>query len=211
MARHAALAAEIDHNLKNLEDQRVCDYRPAFLTAPGRPARVVIRGWVSGFWRAMALDPEGWGTLAEDERTRAVIIPFVGFLDPEKTKHSNRPTISMRALTKASPIFREPSSFCIKLPSYGQPENLKPSPPSPAARSDGTIRAPVDQVKNTSAAVPKAEPATAKSVGKALGLPCNYSIEVAQTRRQFRVPSHLRVAALSPLHPIKRPPHRLLP
>jgi uncharacterized protein len=79
--RYNTLIAEIDRSLKRLEDERVCDYRPAFLTPGDKPAREAVREWVGGFWRAMALAPKGWSALAADERLQGVIAPFVGFLD----------------------------------------------------------------------------------------------------------------------------------
>jgi uncharacterized protein len=81
MAHYNALGTEIDRSLKRLEDERVCDYRPAFLTMGGESARDAVREWIGGFWKAMALVPEGWSAMAEDERTQVLISPFVGFLD----------------------------------------------------------------------------------------------------------------------------------
>ncbi len=81
MTRYNRLIAEIDRGLKRLEDERVCDYGPAFLPTANKPGRAAVREWVGGFWQAMALDPAGWSALVEDERTRAVISPFVGFID----------------------------------------------------------------------------------------------------------------------------------
>ena len=40
-----------------------------------------VRTWVRGFWKAMALAPETWSALVEDERTQILIQPFVGFFD----------------------------------------------------------------------------------------------------------------------------------
>lgn len=76
-----ALRAGIERSLRRLEAERVCDYRPAFLPEAGKPSRDAVEAWVGGFWKAMALDPAGWGALAEDERTRVIIEPFVGFID----------------------------------------------------------------------------------------------------------------------------------
>jgi uncharacterized protein len=81
MARYSSLIAEIDRSLGRLEDERVCDYRPAFLTTAGQSKRDAVREWISGFWKAMALAPEGWSALAADERLQSVIGPFVGFPD----------------------------------------------------------------------------------------------------------------------------------
>ncbi|TWB08502.1 uncharacterized protein FBZ89_1574 [Nitrospirillum amazonense] len=81
MTRYNSLLAEIDSGLERLEAERVCDYRPAFLDAGEKPDRQAIRDWVSGFWRAMALAPEGWTAFAGDERLQPVITPFIGFID----------------------------------------------------------------------------------------------------------------------------------
>lgn len=75
------LGATIDRSLRRLEVDRVCDYRPAFQPAEGKPSRDAIRTWVGGFWRAMALAPADWHALAADERTQVIIAPFVGFID----------------------------------------------------------------------------------------------------------------------------------
>jgi len=164
MAHYNALGTEIDRSLKRLEDERVCDYRPAFLTMGGEPARDAVREWIGGFWKAMALAPEGWSAMAEDERTQVLISPFVGFLDLEKTKRSNLPRTSTSASTRVSSRSRVPSSSCTRSPSSAQRERLK-YPHQPAApRSGETIHAPADQAKNTSTAAAKAEPSSTKPV-----------------------------------------------
>ncbi|TWB33307.1 YecA family protein [Nitrospirillum viridazoti] len=81
MTRYNSLLSEIDAGLERLEAEQVCDYRPAFLDAGEKPTHQAVREWVSGFWRAMALAPEGWTAFAGDERLEAVITPFVGFID----------------------------------------------------------------------------------------------------------------------------------
>jgi uncharacterized protein len=75
------LSANIDNSLRRLEAERVCDWRPAFLTGVGKPSRDAIRRWVGGFWRAMALAPSEWSDLAADERTQVIVAPFIGFID----------------------------------------------------------------------------------------------------------------------------------
>lgn len=81
MTRYNSLIGDIDRSLARLEEEHVCTYCPAFLANGDKPAHADVREWVSGFWRAMALAPEGWRTFAEDERLQPVIIPFIGFLD----------------------------------------------------------------------------------------------------------------------------------
>ena len=57
------------------------DYRPLFLAASDKPKHEVVRTWVRGFGKAMALAPERWSSLAEDERLQPLLTPFIGFLD----------------------------------------------------------------------------------------------------------------------------------
>lgn len=56
--RYNALIADIDRGLKRLEADRVCDYRPMFLSGNGKPAHDAVRSWVRGLWKAMQLTPE---------------------------------------------------------------------------------------------------------------------------------------------------------
>jgi uncharacterized protein len=74
MARHATLAAEIDRHLARLERDRICDYRPAFLTGEGNPAHAAVRRWAGGFAAAMALVPDAWSALLEDARTQVLLL-----------------------------------------------------------------------------------------------------------------------------------------
>jgi uncharacterized protein len=76
-----AIETRIDQSLRRLEAERVCDYRPAFLTDDGKPAHDDVREWVRGFWKAMALIPSEWSAIAADERTKVMIEPFAGFID----------------------------------------------------------------------------------------------------------------------------------
>lgn len=80
-ATSSRLASDIEQSLRRLEAERVCDYRPAFLTSDAKPSHDAIRAWVRGFWKAMTLVPAEWVALASDERTRVIIEPFVGFID----------------------------------------------------------------------------------------------------------------------------------
>jgi uncharacterized protein len=80
-AMSSRLAIEIEQSLHRLEAERVCDYRPAFLTSDAKPSHDAIRAWVSGFWKAMTLVPTEWVALVSDERTRIIVEPFVGFID----------------------------------------------------------------------------------------------------------------------------------
>jgi uncharacterized protein len=75
------LLREIDRSLKRLEADRIVDYRPLFLSGGEKPAHETVRTWVRGFWKAMQLAPQTWSALMEDERTKTIIAPFVGFFD----------------------------------------------------------------------------------------------------------------------------------
>lgn len=81
MIHYNTLLRDIDRSLKRLEADRVVDYRPLFLSGDQKPAHDAVRAWVRGFWKAMALAPETWSKLIEDERTQIIIQPFVGFFD----------------------------------------------------------------------------------------------------------------------------------
>jgi uncharacterized protein len=80
MARHVALANEIDRHLGRLERERLCDYRPAFLPTVGKPAHATVRRWGGGFAMAMTLAPEAWSALLEDERAQIIAMPLIGFI-----------------------------------------------------------------------------------------------------------------------------------
>lgn len=81
MIHYNTLLRDIDRGLKRLEADRIVDYRPLFLSGDPKPAHEAVRAWVRGFWKAMALAPETWSKLLEDERTKIIIEPFVGFFD----------------------------------------------------------------------------------------------------------------------------------
>jgi uncharacterized protein len=79
--RYKALVIDIDRGLKRLEADRICEYRPIFMPSEGKPAHDAVRHWARGFWKAMALAPEAWSALAEDDRAKTLIEPFVAFFD----------------------------------------------------------------------------------------------------------------------------------
>ena len=79
VSRHAALVGDIDAHLARLERDRVCDYRPAFWPGDGAPSHTVIRRWAGGFSTSMALAPEAWAALIDDERTQDLVVPLIGF------------------------------------------------------------------------------------------------------------------------------------
>jgi uncharacterized protein len=75
------LSNRIERSLRRLEAERVCDYRPAFQPAQGKPSHDAVRKWVRGFWKAMALAPTEWHALGADERMLPIMVPLVGFID----------------------------------------------------------------------------------------------------------------------------------
>jgi uncharacterized protein len=81
MDYYNAIIAALDAAFKQIEAKKPADYRPLFLAASDKPKHEVVRTWVRGFGKAMALAPERWSSLAEDERLQALLMPFVGFLD----------------------------------------------------------------------------------------------------------------------------------
>jgi uncharacterized protein len=81
MIRYNSLLRDIDRSLERLEADRIVDYRPLFLSGDQKPTHDAVRTWVRGFWKAMELAPVTWSALVEDERTKIIIAPFVGFLD----------------------------------------------------------------------------------------------------------------------------------
>lgn len=81
MLHYNTLLRDIERSLKRLETDRIVDYRPLFLSGDQKPTHDAVRAWVRGFWKAMALAPETWSGLVEDERTKIIIEPFVGFFD----------------------------------------------------------------------------------------------------------------------------------
>lgn len=81
MDRHNAIIAALDSGFKQMEAKKPADYRPLFLAASDKPKHDIVRAWARGFAKAMALAPERWGSIAEDERLQPLLAPFVGFLD----------------------------------------------------------------------------------------------------------------------------------
>jgi uncharacterized protein len=79
--RYNTLIRDIDRSLERLEADRIVDYQPLFISGDQKPTHEAVRIWVRGFWKAMALAPATWSKLVEDERTKIIIEPFVGFFD----------------------------------------------------------------------------------------------------------------------------------
>src|SRR6185369_8665884 len=58
MDHHNAILASLDAGFKQIEAKRNADYRPLYLAASGTLSHDVVRAWVGGFGKAMALAPE---------------------------------------------------------------------------------------------------------------------------------------------------------
>ena len=81
MDHYNAIIAALDAGFKQIEAKKTADYRPLYLAPSGKPNHDVVRTWVRGFGKAMALAPERWSSIAEDERLQPLLSPFIGFLD----------------------------------------------------------------------------------------------------------------------------------
>jgi uncharacterized protein len=81
MHHYNAIIAALDAGFKQIEAKNPTSYRPLFLAASDKPNHDIVRTWVRGFGKAMALAPECWSSLAEDERLQPLLAPFIGFLD----------------------------------------------------------------------------------------------------------------------------------
>lgn len=91
MIHYNTLLRGIDRSLERLEADRMVDYRPLFLSVDQKPAHDAVRAWVRGFWTAMELAPETWSALVEDERSKTIIAPFVGFFEIGKIEPQEIP------------------------------------------------------------------------------------------------------------------------
>lgn len=81
MDRYNAIIAALDAGFEQLEAKEPIAYRPLFLTGSDKPNHDTVRTWVRGFSKAMALAPEGWISIAEDERLQPLLSSFIGFAD----------------------------------------------------------------------------------------------------------------------------------
>jgi len=81
MDHYNAIIAALDAGFKQIEAKKTAAYRPLYLAPSGKPNHDVVRTWVRGFGKAMALAPERWSSIAEDERLQPLLSPFIGFLD----------------------------------------------------------------------------------------------------------------------------------
>ena len=103
MIHYNTLLRDIDRSLERLEADRMVDYRPLFLSADQKPAHDAVRTWVRGFWKAMELAPATWSALVEDERTKTIIAPFVGFLKSARSSRTKSLTTSTTGSMRTPP------------------------------------------------------------------------------------------------------------
>jgi uncharacterized protein len=92
VAHYNLLIRDIDRSLKRMEADRTIDYRPPFVVGDETPSHDAVRAWASGFWKAMTLAPATWSGLVEDERTKVVLEPFIGFFDLGALHPDERPS-----------------------------------------------------------------------------------------------------------------------
>jgi uncharacterized protein len=79
MDRYNAIVAALDAGFEQIEAKQTLDYRPLFLVGGDKPSHDAVRTWVRGFSKAMALAPQGWISIAEDERLQPLLSPIIGF------------------------------------------------------------------------------------------------------------------------------------
>lgn len=81
MEHYFRLSSVIDAGFEKLEAGEPIGYQPLFRRSGEKPNHDIVRAWVGGFAKAIALAPGAWAALAEDERTQVLLVPFVAFVD----------------------------------------------------------------------------------------------------------------------------------
>jgi len=81
MTRYNGLLRDIDRALERMDADRIVEYRPLFLEGDEKPRHDAVRSWARGLWKAMELAPQAWQVLLEDQRTKIIFEPFVGFFE----------------------------------------------------------------------------------------------------------------------------------
>jgi uncharacterized protein len=154
MDHYNAITAALDAGFKQIEAKKHADYRPLFLAASDKPNHDIVRTWVRGFGKAMALAPERWSSIAEDERLQPLLTPFIGFLDvtdPDFEPADNIDELldeAATAIPRSTIVLRKIAQFSTGPPSAG------------AAKSAAMIQATTVQVSNTSDAAAQPKPKT---------------------------------------------------
>jgi uncharacterized protein len=136
MDHYNAIIAALDVGFKQIEANKTADYHPRFLAGCGKPNHDVVRTWVRGFGKAMALAPERWSSLAEDERLQPLLTPFVGFLDvtdPDFEPADNIDELldeAASAIPRATIILRKIAQFSTA-PAVGRRSKIGRNDPCP--------------------------------------------------------------------------------
>jgi uncharacterized protein len=155
MDHYNAIIAALDAGFKQIEANKTADYRPLFLAASGKPNHDVVRTWARGFGKAMALAPERWSSLAEDERLQPLLTPFVGFLDvtdPDFKPAENIDELldeAATAIPRATIILRKIAQFSSE-PASGRRGKIGRNDPCPCGsglkykRCCGAAQAPLN-------------------------------------------------------------------
>lgn len=136
MDHYNAIIAALDAGFKQIEAQKTADYRPLYLAASGKPNHDVVRTWVRGFGKAMALAPERWSSFAEDERLQRLLTPFIGFMDvadPDFEPADNIDELlddAATAIPRATIILRKIAQFSTA-PAAGRRSKIGRNDPCP--------------------------------------------------------------------------------
>jgi uncharacterized protein len=136
MNHYNAIIAALDAGFKQIEAKQRVDYLPLFLAASEKPNHDVVRTWVRGFGKAMALAPERWSSLAEDERLQPLLTPFIGFLDvrdPDFEPADNIDELldeAATAIPRAAIILRKIAQFSTR-PTAGRRRKISRNDPCP--------------------------------------------------------------------------------
>jgi hypothetical protein len=120
---------------------------------PGKEAR--------GVWKAIPLAPATGSKLVEDERTKVIIGPFVGFFDLGGRASNESPADIDDLLDEEAALIPGMSSSCANSPASAKPAAVRHRSLA-EARSGATIHAAAAQEGNTNAA-------TLTYYGEALG------------------------------------------
>jgi uncharacterized protein len=137
MDHYNAIIAALDAGFKQIEAKKPADYRPLFLAAGDKPNHDIVRTWARGFGKAMALAPERWSSLAEDERLQPLLTPFVGFLDvtnPDFEPADNIDELldeAATAIPRATIILRKIAQFSTAHGSAGRRSKTGRNEPCP--------------------------------------------------------------------------------
>ena len=105
------------------------DYRPLFLSRATRSrAHDAVRAWARGFWKAMTLAPATWSEFVEDERTKIVLEPFIGFFDLDALRCRRTPIRPGRLLDAEAALIPRMILILRKLARIREAAGRRPAP-----------------------------------------------------------------------------------